>query len=109
MNKITIAYKASGIVYGNLWGGGRGAYPAEVLNHSDINGMREQILNGIREGWLDSGMGFDGLIGSLMNICTIETVEIDGKEFVNKEYNIEYFGSLDEKTKDYLYEVYLNI
>lgn len=99
-----ITYKASGIVLGNYWGGGQGGYKAETLTANSREDLKRQILAGIADGSLDSGMGYESLIGAMMNIETIDTREIDGKTFVASEQEINCYGDLSEEQQDFLIE-----
>lgn len=103
-NKQTITYKASGIVLGNYWGGGQGSYAAETLTADTLLELEQQILDGIKDGSLDSGMGYESLIGALMNIETIETRVIDDKTFIATENEHNCYGDLSEEQHDFLLE-----
>ncbi len=104
MSKIT--YKSNGLVYGNYWGGGSGAYAATTF-HSDISkeDLIEQNNKALESGALDSGMGYESLIGALLVIKTKETREIDGKTFTSSEYEEMFIGELTEEDKDFLNSV----
>lgn len=95
-------YKAQGYVYGLLWGGGEGTYPSREIKSDNIDDLREQIMNGINNGSLDSGMGYQRLIGALMDITTITEIVIDDKVFKNYEYQTEFFGDLSEAQQEFL-------
>ena len=101
-------YKARGFVYGNLWGGGKGAYPAEVITSDNRQDINQEIKSGISSGWLDSGMGYESLIGAIMTIETISTAMIDGKEFKNSEYETVIYGDLKDNEVEYLEEILSN-
>jgi len=94
---MSIRYEAIGEVYGKAWGGSYGLYPAEKVEAESLEELRKEIENGIKEGWLDSGFGFEYLKGAIMEIITIETRIIDGKEFVHKDFSIEVFGEVPEE------------
>ena len=103
----TAKFESEGYVYGFLWGGGKGAYPARKLqadNKADLLNQANEGLNGS----LDSGMGYESLIGALLEITTITTVEIEGKPFTNEERDIEFIGKLSDKDKDFLMDIYYN-
>lgn len=97
-------YIATGIVWGNCWGGGQVGYQSERLEATTLKDLYKQINKGIENGSLDSGMGYESLEGAIMNIEIRTTKIIDGKEFINSEYNLETFGNIDEKTQDFLIE-----
>jgi len=81
-------FKSTGFVLGNYWGGGKGYYPAEKLEAKTRKALENKINKGIQEGWLDSGMGFDGLLGAIIEIETIETITKDKKSFNRSEFEI---------------------
>ena len=97
-------YKASGMVLGNYWGGGSGSYPAKRLSSDSLTELRKQIISGIKDGSLDSGMGYESLIGAIMYIETIETREIDGKTFIATEQETQFFGDMTEEQEEFLIE-----
>ena len=96
------SYSAEGLVLGNYWGGGSGSYPARELYDTTVEGLRSQIEDGLKTGSLDSGMGYVKLIGALMRIIVTTTVFIEGKEFTNEDWELEYFGELTEEQIDFL-------
>ena len=99
MNKT---YISSGLVYGKLWGGGFGAYPASKLEANTLKELLTIAKKDLKSGALDSGMGFDGLKGALLNITEIETQTIKGKLFQRSEYLSEFIGDLTEVEKQFL-------
>jgi hypothetical protein len=99
----TIKYKSTGVVFGNYWRGGKGAYPAREIKADSREELLEQAKKGL-DGSLDSGMGYESLIGALIEICKITTIAIDGKHFTNKEYETEFIGDLTEEEEDFLLE-----
>ncbi len=102
-----ITYKATGIVLGNYWGGGQGGYAATEITATNRVSLIQQIENGIKDGSLDSGMGYESLIGAVMMIDEIDTRKIDGKTFIAHDYESEMFGDLTEKQQDFLLEAQL--
>ena len=69
-----ISYHAEGFLLGNLWGGGKGAYPTIKLTSDSIYGIRELAENALSDGSLDSGMGYQSLIGAILKISISSTV-----------------------------------
>ena len=100
----TIQFKSKGIVLGNFWGGGKGAYPAIKLSAD----TKEEILNkantALSDGSLDSGMGYVSLIGALLYVTKITTIDVNGKPFTNKETDMEFIGELSEDEENFLIE-----
>lgn len=101
-----IEYKLTGgAVYGNLWGGGAGAYPCEKKDGFDT---KEDLLKWaeaeLKSGGLDSGMGYERLLGAVLVISKVQEVEVEGKVFSNVEIEYTEIGELSEKQKIFLYE-----
>jgi len=101
-NNMKKTYKAKGLCYGRYWGGGSGSYRAENYSSKSLEQLESDILQGIKDGSIDSGMGYEKVIGAVMDIETIETVTIDGKEFVHSEYETELYGDLSEDEQEFL-------
>jgi len=101
-------YKSSGLVYGNYWGGGQGAYSAKKfesnISKAHLINKNEMALN---DRSLDSGMGYESLIAAVLNIETISIIEIDGKEFRNSEKEMVFIGDLNEVQQDFLENCYI--
>jgi hypothetical protein len=77
-------FNSSGLVYGNYWGGGKGSYPAKKFSSDFYEDLIAKNENALKDGSLDSGMGYESLIGALLNIETIEIIEFEGKEFLEE-------------------------
>lgn len=102
-----ITYKATGIVLGNCWGSGVCGYPAETITATNRASLVKQIENGIKDGSLDSGMGYESLIGAVMVIDMIDSREIDGKTFIAHDYENEIFGDVTPEQEEMLIEMQL--
>lgn len=102
-NKRT-SWKASGMVWGNTWGGGKGGYPAKKLSAKTRSDIINQAKRGVDNGSLDSGMGFESLYGAVLFLTKTECVVVKGKEYCNDEYESEVIGNLSEEEIDYSYE-----
>ncbi len=102
-----VTYKATGIVLGNCWGGGQAGYAADEINANSLRKLRKEIERQLGNGSLDSGMGFESLIGAIMVIDTIDSREIDGKTFVAHDYEDEIFGDVTPEQKEMLCEMQL--
>jgi hypothetical protein len=100
---MTIKYKSKGVVLGNTWGGGRGSYPTIGIKCDDLEHLIELNKEALKDGSLDSGMGFESLIGALLNIETIRTIEVDGRLYTTTETENLLIGDLTEKQIDFLY------
>jgi hypothetical protein len=100
--KYEYNFRISGLVYGNLWGGGCGAYPAEKLACDDKKKLIANAKKMLKDGSLDSGMGYESLKGAYLTIETITTIVKDKKEFKNSEFEDLFIGKLTKSEKDFL-------
>jgi hypothetical protein len=97
-----IEYSSTGYVLGNLWGGGQGMYPAEFLSGAESKEQLIKIATEMLDGRLDSGMGFESLVGARLDVRKTTTVEIDGDTFQNVQTERVYIGKLTKAQKDAL-------
>jgi len=97
MGKEKTHYHAEGIVFGNFWGGGRGYYPAERYREDNFSEMKEIIKEDFEKGALDSGMGYESLVGALMFVTKVSTIEYEGKEYVNESTRKMWLGEIDKE------------
>ena len=102
----SITYNAKGHVFGKYWGGGSGGYKAKSYSNETLEGLRSTITQAVNDGSIDDGMGFEEVIGAMMSVQTITSIEIDGKTFTNSEEEIEFFGDLDEDQQEWMLETY---
>lgn len=104
--KATISrttFMARGWVLGNLWGGGTGGYMAKTLYGDTFEEIKKQAEEGIKDGSLDSGMGYESLIGAKLRVVKTEIAEINGKEFSHDTVlRPLYIGNLTYKQKMFL-------
>lgn len=97
-----VSFISSGFVYGKYWGGGAGAYPAKKLQATTKKELLDKANDGL-SGSLDSGMGFEKqLLGAILKIVTVTTVEINDKLFTNEESEIKFIGKLNKDQKAFL-------
>jgi hypothetical protein len=89
-------FKSTGIVIGNLWGGGQGGYEATPIEAKTKKGLLKKANQMLSDSSLDSGMGYESLIGARLDIVKITSVNIDGDVFVNNKYETEFIGKLSE-------------
>ncbi len=54
-------YNSKGIVFGNCWGGGKCGYRATEYSAETENALINKIEISLKDGSLDSGMGFESL------------------------------------------------
>ena len=99
---------AKGIVAGNCWGGGVCGYATKRIEEDTEELLIKKAESMLRDGSLDSGMGFESLIGAVLDVEHVKTVEIDGEEYCNSEYNLVSIGELTEEQNDWLDEAVLS-
>jgi hypothetical protein len=102
--EFQVRYTAKGIVFGNYWGGGKGGYATKRVNGNTLEELLSKAKEMLDDGSLDDGMGYESLIGALLDVSIITTVIIDGKEFTNTEIETHFIGDLSEKEIDFLEE-----
>lgn len=102
----TVKYSSTGLVYGDCWGGGSGAYAARKLKADSKEELLAKANELLKSGGLDSGMGYKRLKGAMLDIKIETTKVIDGKEFVNTEHEVEFIGDLTEDEQIFLEQVY---
>jgi hypothetical protein len=100
-----IKYTSEGYVYGTFWGGGEGAYPARKLEAATLDELIKQAQEGVDTGSLDSGMGYERVLGAILCV-TVQTIIVVNKElFSNEKTTIKYVGSLTTKQKLFLHKI----
>ena len=105
MQNKQVKFYSSGVVHGRYWGGGEGAYSARKFSGDTKEEVIEKATAALEDGSLDSGMGYEKLIGALLTIEERTIVEIEGKQFTNREYHGVFIGDLNEEQQDFLLEV----
>tara|TARA_Y100000310_G_C20501580_1_gene724266 strand:- start:516 stop:839 length:324 start_codon:yes stop_codon:yes gene_type:complete len=98
-------FKAKGMVIGNYWGGGKGGYPARQITSDTKEQLFKDIDNALKNGSLDSGMGYESLIGAVMEIETTEYITENNKEYSKKDYELKSFGNLTDDEYYFLEEL----
>lgn len=102
-----ISYKAKGMVLGNLWGGGVGFYPIKTIKTKTREELIQKAKDSLLDGSLDDGMGFESIIGALLDITITTKVEISDEVYIHKKYEYDSVGKLSDEQHDYLMEVCL--
>lgn len=92
-----VSYVAKGQVWGNAWGGGKIGYASKTVKAYSLKELREKILAGIKNGSLDSGMGYESVYGAVMEVKTIATITVNGEEYEHIDYEVNAYGDIDEK------------
>jgi len=101
----SVKFSSVGVVYGQLWGGGEGTYTSVKLYGDTKEELIENAKKGIENGSLDSGMGYQKLLGCGLVITKHETITFEGKEYVNEDdVEIEVIGDLNETQNEFILE-----
>jgi len=109
MKNQKVKFTATGNVLGNLWGSGKGGYHATQITADTESEIIKIAKEKLKDGSLDAGAGFENLIGAILIIEKVTTVEIDGDLFTNKKVGLaKYIGALTEKERKFLAEDYFN-
>jgi len=97
------SYSATGVVYGNCWGGGKCRYAAtELSGFSSLRALKTEAKEMLKTGALDSGMGYESLIGALLYIRKETTITFKKKVFYNVEIFPWFVGKLSVEEGDFL-------
>jgi len=99
-------YKLTGQVLGKLWGGGEGYYPSREIKGNNRTDVIREAEEALEDGSLDSGMGFERLVGAflILEIKTIKTV--DGVEYYREDYEDINIGGISPKVREELRSKY---
>lgn len=100
--KQKISYSATGLVFGNYWGGGKGAYKAQSVEAKTKKAIITKATKMLKDGTLDSGMGYESLIGAMLYITKTTVIDVKGKPFTNKESEVEFIGELSDDDEEFL-------
>ncbi len=107
--KKQVKYVASGLVLGNLWGGGSGLYDMITIEAETKEELLQKAKDGIKDGTLDDGMGFEKLRGAVLDITVLTTIEVDGDEYVNTKYQFDSVGDLTDDELTNMERMLLNL
>jgi len=102
-------FEVTGIVLGFLWMGNEGAYPARKINTNTRQEALEKATDMLHNGSLDSGMGFESLIGARLEVKRIETLTIKGKEYETDNSETIFAGDLTPEQQEFLDNCYFNM
>ena len=103
-----ITYKAKGFVLGNYWGGGTGAYPIIELTADTKDELLEKAKVALEDGSIDSGMGYESLIGAILDITVTTSIELEGDNYFNEKFEFDTVGELTDEQYEFLQECCLN-
>lgn len=101
-------YTAKGMVYGKYWGGGEGAYPSTPLRADTKVDLIKQANELLASGGLDGGMGYESLIGAVLDVTEHEILTDEhGKQYESIESELETIGTMDDVQEDFTIEAVL--
>lgn len=96
----------SGFVYGNYWGGGEGAYAATIMESKTYEEAIEKANKALADGSLDSGMGFESLIGAALRVTTTTFIIFNKKRYSHNDTKLVFIGNLTPKQKHFLRNIF---
>ena len=105
MDKITNKkqrFEGTGFVLGFLYLGDMGGYPSKKIKAETRKELLEKATDMLADKSLDSGMGFDTLKGALLDIKTIETITVNGKDYENENTETVFLGELEPEDIEFL-------
>lgn len=106
---MSVEFTARGVVLGKLWGGGAGYYPARKYRNASLSKLKAEVSKDFKSGGLDSGMGFEKLMGAIMYITKHESKNINGKGWHNDDDLPEWFlGKLSDEQVEEATNFYMN-
>ena len=97
-----VKFTAKGQVLGNYWGGGSGAYPTIKFTGATKEEILEKANAALNDGSMDSGMGYESLIGAILVVKETTKIVVDEKEFTNDEYEEISIGKLNDEQLQFL-------
>lgn len=100
---IKTRYKATGYCIGNAWGGGRIAYQSVEYKADTMEELKVKVDKGIENGSIDSGMGFESVVGALMFVTKEKSILIGTDTYVNFTYSHEVYGDVTEEEIEVLF------
>ena len=100
----SVKFTAKGHVLGNYWGGGQGAYPTIKFTGDSKEEILEKANAALKDGSMDSGMGYESLIGAILLVKATTKIIVEGKEFANDEYEEITIGKLKDDQLQFLEE-----
>tara|TARA_R110000822_G_scaffold7020_1_gene29096 strand:+ start:149 stop:475 length:327 start_codon:yes stop_codon:yes gene_type:complete len=97
-------YKATGFVLGNYWGGGTGAYATIEFTADTKEELLEKANVALKDGSIDSGMGYESLIGAILDITVTTKVELEDENYFNEKFEFDTVGELTDEQYNFLQE-----
>jgi len=93
---------SKGLVYGQFWGGGEGTYPSIELQFETEKELIEYLNNLKDFNVLDSGMGFQNVLGGVLSI---EEIVNEDDWTKSRDLNVISFGNLNIEQLEFCFEM----
>ena len=97
-------WSATGLVYGIDWGFNYIAYPSISFQNDSYEGLLAEANKALANESIDSGMGFESIIGALLEITCETSIEIEENTFINYTKTTVFIGDLTEEQQEFLEE-----
>jgi len=94
-------YTARGLVWGYLWGGGKGCYPSKPLNGKSEREIKEKATRMLGDGSLDAGMGFQSLYAATLTLQVDDVKKVSKNEYVHTSYKHMFLGKPSSEEIEY--------
>jgi hypothetical protein len=99
----TVKFKGTGFVLGNYWGNRCTSAWATISFEADTKeALLEQAKVALNNGSIDSGMGFESLIGAVLSIKQETSIDIEGDEYVNEKLSLDFIGEMTNEQIEFL-------
>jgi len=96
-------YNAVGKVLGECFTGGTCYFSCKKLSNYKTKEELFKVAHELFEsGELDAGFGFRSLRGALLEVEEVETIVIDGKNYIHSEFELHEIGEIPENDFDML-------
>ena len=97
-------YLAEGDVLGLDWMGKEVVYKAAAASGKTLKELRKSVKARLKDGSLDSGFGFERLLGARMDIYKVYQRKSPIGE-VSRFFKTEFFGDLTPTQKEFIKEM----
>ena len=102
-------FVATGMVMGFNWFNHEASTSTKIFNAETLEQLKADITKELNEGTITGTSDLKkNLIGAVMDVQTICTIEFEGKIFTNTEIESIVFGDLTESQCEFLYNLVFN-
>ena len=103
---MTTRFIATGTVLGYSWFNNEAITSTKIFNAETLEQLKAEITKELNEGTITGTDDLQkNLIGCVMDIQTIRTIEFEGRVYTNTEIESVVFGDLTEEQCEGMYEV----